>query len=131
MANTSVPTSAKEDTTRIGRGRALFAEHGDQIWFDPADSVWLVPSQHDLTSVYEVRLGREETCECRDFEIRHPEGGCKHVIAATLCKAKTFACCGCGDRFLNGELYEAPEDHLTWFPGDALCKECAGNHDVL
>jgi hypothetical protein len=132
VVTTRIAHPAQESITRIDRGRRLYAEHADEICFDPVGKVWLVPSQRDLTGVYEVTLRRRgEFCECRDFEIRHPEGGCKHVIAATLCKAKTFACCGCGDRFLNGGLYEAPEDHLTWFPGDALCQECAGNHGVL
>jgi hypothetical protein len=131
MANTSVPTFPREATTRIERGRRLYAEHADQIWFDRRLRCWIVPSQHDGTSVYEVHLAAEEVCECKDFEYRSPEGGCVHIIAATLCKAKTFACCGCGDRFPNRELYEVPDGHLTFFEGDALCEECAGWHGVL
>ncbi len=91
----------------------------------------MVPSENDWTSVYEVRLGREELCECQDFSIRHPEGGCKHIVCATLAKAKTFRCEGCGDRFPNRELFEAPADHLALFEGDALCRDCALNHGVL
>jgi hypothetical protein len=129
---TSVPTSPKEATTRIERGRKLYDEHGDQIWFDQRLRCWIVPSENDGTSVYEVKLGREEECECRDFEIRHPEGGCKHIVAATLRKAKTFACCGCGDRFPNRELYEVTDPgHLTFFEGAALCGDCALHHGVL
>ena len=56
---------------------------------------------------------------------------CKHIVAATLRKSKTFRCEGCGERFPNGELYEAPEDHLTFFQGGALCGDCALHHGVL
>jgi hypothetical protein len=91
-----------------------------------------VPSEQDATSVYEVRLGREEECECADFEHRHPEGGCKHIVAATLKRAKTFRCEGGGDRFPNGEMFEVVDPgHVTFFEGDALCEECALNHGVL
>jgi hypothetical protein len=130
---TIIAHPAKESTSRIDRGRNLYAEHGGQIWFDPVEKVWLVPSQNDATSLYEVTLGAlGEYCECVDFEIRHPQGGCKHIVAATLRKAKTFACCGCGDRFPNRELVEVTDpDHLTFFEGDALCKECAHAHGVI
>jgi hypothetical protein len=117
---------------RVERGRKLYAEHADEIRFDPVEKVWLVPSQHDATSLYEVTLSqRREYCECKDFEYRSPEGGCVHIIAATLRKAKTFRCEGCGDRFPNRDLVEVEEDHLTWFPGDPLCQECGRDHGVL
>lgn len=131
MANTSLPASAKEATTRIKRGRQLYAEHGGEIRFDPVEKVWLVPSQHDATSVYEVTLGREEICECSDWMHRSPEGGCKHIVAATLRKAKMFQCQGCGQRSPNRELFEVPEGHLTFFEGDPLCEQCAVDHGVL
>ena len=119
-------------TTRELRGLALFEEHGSEIRFE--DGVWLVPSQHVGTSVYEVTLGRRgEFCECADFEVRHPEGGCKHIVAATIARAKTAPCAGCGRRFKHGDLYEVREDHdsLTWFPGDFLCEGCAVETGVL
>jgi hypothetical protein len=131
MATTSVPASTKEATTRIERGRNLYAEHADQIWFDRRLRCWIVPSQHDATSVYEVRLGREEECECKDYEYRSPVGGCVHIIAATLCKAKTFRCEGCGDRFPNRDLVEVGGDNLTFFKGDPLCEQCGLDHGVL
>ena len=66
MAKSIMAHPAQESTTRIARGRNLFEEHGDEIRFDPADSGWLVPSQHDLTSAYEVTLDRcAEYCECK------------------------------------------------------------------
>jgi hypothetical protein len=130
MANTTIAQPGQEPQTRIERGCELYRVHGDDIVF--AGDVWLVPSQYDATSVYEVTLGsRGEYCECKDFEYRSPAGGCVHIIAATLRKAKTFRCEGCGERFPNSEFFEAPEDHLTWFEGDPLCRECAANHGVL
>jgi hypothetical protein len=118
---------------RIERGRRLYAEHADEIRFDSVEKVWLVPSQHDATSVYEVTLGsRGVYCECKDFEYRSPACGCVHIIAATLCKAKTFRCEGCGERFPNGEMFQVMDGtHLTFFEGDCLCRECAGWHGVL
>jgi hypothetical protein len=120
---------AQETQSRIERGRKLFQEHADSIWC--RDGVWLIPSENDVTSVYEVHLGREETCECIDWQCRSPEGGCKHIVAATLKRSKTFRCEGCGDRFPNCELFEAPEDHLAFFTGDALCRDCALHHGLL
>jgi hypothetical protein len=37
----------------------------------------------------------------------------------------------CGKRFRYRELHEVDEDHLTCFPGDLLCTECAADHGVL
>jgi hypothetical protein len=128
MATTSLPASSREATTRVQRGRDLYAEHVDEIHFDPVEKVWLAPSQHDDTSVYEVVLGRRgESCECRDFEFRGE--ACMHILAATIAKAKTDTCNGCGDRFRHREL-EVTEDHesLTWFPGDLLCPGCLLQH---
>jgi hypothetical protein len=133
VATTEFSASAQRPTTRIERGRRLFAEHDSEIRFDPVEKVWLVPSQHDATSVYEVTLGRwGEFCECKDFEYRSPAGGCVHIIAATIAKAKTFRCEGCGDRFPMSRVFEVLDtDHLTFFEGDRLCKECALHHGVL
>jgi hypothetical protein len=131
MAKSTIAQPGQEPQTRIDRGRKLYAEHAEQIWFDRRLRCWIVPSQHDGTSVYEVRLGREEECECKDFEYRSPASGCIHIIAATLCKAKTFACCGCGDRFPNRELVEVGGDNLTFFEGDPLCEQCGFDHGVL
>ena len=132
MASTSVAQPGQEPQTRIERGRKLFEEHADSIWFDRRLRCWIVPSQHDSTSVYEVRLGREEECECKDFEYRSPAGGCVHIIAATLKRAKTFRCEGCGERFPNREMFEIMEpDHLTFFEGDPICEQCGLDHGVL
>jgi hypothetical protein len=38
---------------------------------------------------------------------------------------------GCGDRFPNRERVHVGDGNLTFFEGDSLCEECAGNHGVL
>jgi hypothetical protein len=127
MASTSLPASAKEATTRVQRGRDLYTEHADEIRFE--HGTWLIPSQHEATSVYEVTIGRRgESCECRDFEFRGE--ACKHILAATIAHAKTATCSGCGDRIRHRDLTEVTEDHesLTWFPGDQLCDPCLHDH---
>jgi hypothetical protein len=114
----------------IERGREFYRVHGNDIVF--AGDVWLVPSQHDATTVYEVTLGsRGEYCECKDFEYRSPEGGCVHTIAATFRTAKTFRCDGCGHRFPNRKRVEVCESNLTFFEGDPPCGACARAHGVL
>jgi hypothetical protein len=121
----SLAQPADRSTTRVDRGRQLWEEHADEIRFDSDEKVWLVPSQHDGTSVYEVTLGRRgEFCECADFEYRGES--CKHILAATIARAKTATCNGCGDRFRHRDLEEVTEEHnsLTWFPGDLLCSGC-------
>jgi hypothetical protein len=130
MVTTSLAQPA-HPSTRESRGLQLFRDHAEEIVFE--DGVWLVPSQHDATSVYEVTIGRRgESCECADFEFRG--GPCVHIHAATIARAKTASCAGCGGRFRHRELVEVTEDHenLTFFPGDKLCRrECAGSHGVL
>jgi hypothetical protein len=120
-----------QPNSRIEHGRRLYAEHAEDIVFQ--DGVWLVPSQNTHTSRYEVVIGyRGEWCECSDWTYRSPEGGCLHIVAATLARAKTFRCEGCGDRFPNREMFQIMEpDHLSFFEGDPLCESCAGNHGVL
>ena len=118
-------------TTREQRGLALWREHAAEIRFDAAERVWLVPSTSDSgTSVYEVTIGRNgASCECRDFEFRG--SGCKHIVAATVARAKTGRCDGCGGRFPRRDMYEVGDDNLTFFEGDELCRPCAGRHGVL
>jgi hypothetical protein len=110
------------------RGLALYRDHADEIRYE--DGLWYVPSQHDVTSVYGVRLGRHEYCECSDFEFHGGSEACKHVYAATIAKAKTAPCSGCGERHRHRDLYEVDGDHLSCFEGDLLCKGCAADHGV-
>jgi hypothetical protein len=138
MATPSLAQPAHPSTTdlehvsgiaaRVLRGQKLYREHAEEIRFE--DGVWFVPSQHDATSVYEVVIGRRgEFCECRDFE--YQGGGCKHVIAATIAKAKSAPCVSCGKRFRHRELYPVPADNLTFFEDELLCRGCARAHGML
>ncbi len=123
MTNTSLPASAKEATTRVERGRQLWEEHGTEIRFE--DGVWFIPSQSDLTSVYEVVLGRRgESCECAAYA--YQSGSCKHIYAATIAKAKSTTCDCCGNRVPWGFVSEVREEDelLSWFVGDRLCADC-------
>jgi hypothetical protein len=132
MATTSVPVDRRESTTRGQRGCGLYREHAEEITFE--DGIWYVPSQHDVTSVYEVVLGRRgDACECEDFEYRHPEGGCLHIIAATIARAKTRQCAGCGQRFPHREIVEVSVGHesLVFFIGDPVCTSCGLAHGLL
>ncbi len=129
MIEKSLAQPAHQSTTRVERGRDLYAEHADEITYQ--DGVWYVPSEHEATSVYEVALGRRgESCECIDFEIRHPEGGCKHIVAATIARAKSTTCSCCGTRVPWRFVTEVQEEHesLTWFVGDLLCFSCLYDH---
>jgi hypothetical protein len=122
---TTLPAKpAKDKTIRTDRGRALYAEHADEIYcvLYPESWVWLVPSQHDATSCYEVRLGRNSSCECLDFGFQGHEGDCKHIVAATIARAKT-----------RREIVEVQDFHesLNFFEGDPVCAGCALAHGVL
>jgi SWIM zinc finger len=126
MATTKDSASAHPSTREL-RGIALYQEHRDEIRYE--DGLWYVPSQNDVTSVYEVVIGRRgESCECRDFE--HRGGRCLHIYAATIAKAKTAPCSGCGKRYRHRHLTEVSEDHLSLFEGDLLCPECCLAHGV-
>jgi hypothetical protein len=125
MTTTTIAQPAHPSTREL-RGLALYEEHGTEIWFE--DGVWLVPSQHDATSVYEVTLGRRgEFCECADFEFRG--GRCLHIYAATIAWAKTAPCSGCSERFRHRDLVEVQES-LTYFEGDLLCHGCWQGSDA-
>jgi SWIM zinc finger len=127
MASTKSSAPA-HPSTREQRGLQLYRDHADEITFE--DGLWYVPSQHENTAVYEVVIGRRgESCECQDFEYRG--GRCLHIYAATIAKAKTAPCSGCGQRYQHRHLTEVPCDHLTLFEGDLVCPECALAHGVI
>jgi hypothetical protein len=129
MATISVQRDERQSTREL-RGIALFEERGSEITYE--DGGWYVPSQHDVTSVYEVTLRhRGECCECDDFDFHGHEGPCKHIFAALLCRAKTGPCAECGRRFRGKDLYPVPDGDLTYFGGDELCFECAEAYGVL
>ncbi len=129
MIEQSLAQPAHQSTTRVDRGRQLWEEHANEIRFDAAGGVWLVPSQHEGTSVYEVTLGhRGEFCECADFEFRGE--ACKHILAATIARVKSTTCSCCGNRVPWRFVTEVTEDDglLAWFVGDVLCDACVPGH---
>ncbi len=117
---------APRRTTRQQRGITLFRERAAEIehvegW------TWRVPSCSD-SSVYLVDL-RAESCQCPDTP---PEGEvCKHTVAATIARAKSEECPGCGKRVRRRHLWAVPEDHPT-LGGlvDELCGSCATSQGV-
>jgi len=125
MAKTSV-AQPEQRTTRQRwalRGRQLWEEHANEIKFE--DGTWLIPSQSDLTSVYEVVLGRRgESCECAAYA--YQSGACKHIYAATIAHAKSTPCACCGQRVSWKFVTEVQEDDelLSWLVGDRLCDSC-------
>jgi len=90
---------------------------------------WVVAGEGG--AIYRVDL-REQSCSCPDFV--HRGEPCKHLFAATVARAKTAECSGCGERFPHRELVELTEDShdgLTYFDGDRLCGECADGAGVV
>ncbi len=134
MAEATIP-NLQRTSTRESRGISLYERYQDEIRFDVDVRVWLVPSEGTGTSVYEVTIGhRGDVCECSDFveprRNRRLGDPCKHIIAATIARAKSAPCSGCPGRFPHRDLEEVTEDHasLTWFVGDRLCGGCLDSH---
>jgi hypothetical protein len=110
-------------STREQRGLALYHERGDEIKH-VRGSVWSVPSC-TRAGVYLVDLA-DLLCTCADWP--PTDEVCKHTTAATIARAKTAECAGCGLRFRRRELVECAcgnHDNLTYFDGDLLCPACA------
>jgi hypothetical protein len=127
MATTESSAPA-HPSTREQRGLALYRERGGAIKH-VRGSVWSVPSC-TRAGVYLVDLA-DGICTCADM----PPAGevCKHETAATIVRAKSGVCAGCGRRFRRRELVECVEgdhDNLTYFDGDRLCRTCADNAGV-
>jgi hypothetical protein len=94
--------------------------------------VWLVPfTSEGGTSVFEVTLS-PDSCECRDFDYRGP--GCKHVVAATIARAKSARCSGCGERFPRRRRLVEVGPEMTAFAevleGQRYCRPCARRHGI-
>ena len=127
MATTESSAPA-HPSTRQQRGLELYRERGDEI-NHVRGSVWSVPSC-TRSGVYLVDLA-DGLCTCADM----PPAGevCKHTTAATVVRAKTAACAGCGGRSPRRDMVECVEgghDGLTYFDGDLLCPTCADNAGV-
>ncbi len=124
-----------ETVDRISLAQHAFerALRGLQAWRRGAvgrcGGEWVVAGEGG--AIYRVDL-REQSCSCPDFE--HRGEPCKHLFAATVARAKTAECSGCGERFPHRELVELTEDShdgLTYFDGDRLCGECADGAGVV
>jgi hypothetical protein len=118
----SLAQPAQPTTSRVERGRALYAEHADEIKFERGS--WLVPSNSVEGRFYAVRLGPVERCECSDHAYRGVQ--CQHISAAVIARAKSTTCDCCGNRVLWRFVSEVQEEDelLSWFVGDRLCADC-------
>ena len=121
MIDQSLARPGHEPKTRLEKGWAIFSEHASSIIASYSKGVWLVPSQSDGTSVYEVRLGRRSAhCECAAFE--HGQGKrCKHIITAQYAACNSEHCAFCGGRFLYGELEPIDNDPYLGL----ACRSCS------
>lgn len=115
LTQESLAHPARTSTSRTERGRRLWEEHGEEIRFDLQYGVWLVPSQSDGTSVYEVTLGLRPSCECRDFGYNGHREQCKHIYAARLAEAEGVREDLRVDFPIEEELLAACEYALEWF----------------
>ncbi len=110
MATTksSAPPAQPSTDSREARGIRLFEQRGDEI-VHLSGWRYSVPScsgEH----VYVVDL-RHQSCQCLDYCRR--ELPCKHVYAASITRAKSADCGGCGVRVRRRDLHPVPEDHPT------------------
>ena len=53
------------------------------------------------------------------------------TVRAVLPVTRLRLCADCGGRFRGRDLFEIPEDHLTFFEGQELCRECALGHGLV
>ncbi len=73
--------------TRELRGLTLFKERGHEITHE-GHGIYTVPGCSGGTYTVDLAIGGgEETCDCPDHA-RHPEHSCKHIICATIYRAK-------------------------------------------
>lgn len=114
-------------TTREARGIALFREQGDEIQH-VSGWRWRVPScSGDAQYIVDLRA---QSCQCPDYR-RHGVA-CKHITAATIARAKSGECGGCGQRVRRRALYDVPEDHPTLGRLiDELCLDCGRNQGII
>jgi hypothetical protein len=63
VATTRIARSGHVSKTSIEGGRALYLERYADVEYQ-GRGTWIVPSGSHAERVYEVRLGRVESCEC-------------------------------------------------------------------
>ncbi len=108
-------------STREERGLELYQEHADEITF--VGSVWLVPSMSEGgTSLYEVRLGRAESCERFDYGGRQEP--CKHVFVATVARPRARRRWGGRASGIPGPSLSCPEA-ASRVPGEGAAEVSA------
>ena len=75
--------------TRELRGLALYRDHADEI-IQEGRGVYTIPGCSGGNYTVDLAVfGGDESCTCPDFERRHDT--CKHLVAATIYRAKTRA----------------------------------------
>lgn len=127
MATESLAHRATPTTTRESRGIRLFEQRGDDIQHLDGWR-WRVPSCSG-EAVYVVDL-RAQSCQCPDYQRR--ELPCKHVYAASIARAKSADCGGCGRRVRRRNLHAVPEDHPTLgCLVEELCGDCGRDQGIL
>ena len=127
MHHQSIATPPTPTTTCEERGIALYRNRGDEI--EHLDSWrWRVPSCTG-ENVYVVDL-RSQSCQCPDYRRRSLP--CKHVAAATIARAKSADCGGCGRCVRRRDLHDVPEDHPT-LGGlvEELCGGCGRSQGII
>ncbi len=112
--------------TRQGRATALVLDHAREIAESAHGALYKVPN---LKGTYYVVSLSRGSCECADHS--HRGVSCKHLLAAEIVAAKVGYCAECNGRRLWRDLHEVGDDHLCFFEGDVLCRQCALSHGVL
>lgn len=129
MIDASLPHRPTPTGSRRDRGIALFRERGEEIRH-VRGRMWAIPSCSG-SRVYLVDVA-SGICTCPDTP--PVEENCKHATVATIAKAKTARCSGCGVRRRRRELVEVGEEQVAWtlalFIGDRLCPGCAREHGL-
>ena len=119
----SIAAHRATPTTREQRGIALYRTHGERIKH-VAGWHWTVPSCSG-ENVYVVDL-RYESCTCPD-RVR----SCKHVVAATIARAKSGDCDLCGVKARRRDLCDVPDDHETLGGlAEEVCGDCGRDQGI-
>ncbi len=90
MAITKDTSAPPPPATRELRGLALYRERGDEIKHIGHGIYTVTECSGGSYRVDLAVFDGEETCSCPDHA-RHPEHSCKHLLAATVHRAKSRA----------------------------------------